>query len=294
MTAPRQVTPGSIYLVTRRCTQRQFLLKPSRAVNEVFLYILALAAQRYRIRIHAFCVLSNHSHLVLSDPHAQLPAFQQFLDGIVAKALNAYHGRWENFWAPDTYSAVILASTGDILDKLTYVLANPVAAGLVPHGRQWPGLWSAPELIDTAFEVRRPDFFFGPNSTLPEKVTLHISRPPGFQSTEALRRDLSASVAEREKRAARKHGGTFLGVARVLAQDPTSKPGSSEPRRGLNPRVAARDKWKRIELLQRLVSFLRAYHTAWLALRAGRQRVTFPYGTYHLRVQHDVPCIGFG
>ena len=44
MTAPRQVTPGSIYLVTRRCTQRQFLLKPSRAVNEVFLYILALAA----------------------------------------------------------------------------------------------------------------------------------------------------------------------------------------------------------------------------------------------------------
>ena len=294
MTAPRQVTPGSIYLVTRRCTQRQFLLKPSRAVNEVFLYILALAAQRYQIRIHAYCVLSNHSHLVLSDPHARLPAFQQFLDGIVAKALNAFHGRWENFWAPDTYSAVILANTSDILDKLTYVLANPVAAGLVPHGRQWPGLWSAPELIGTAVDVRRPDFFFGPNSTLPEKVTLHISRPPGFQSTEALRRDLASSLAEREKRAARKHGGRFLGVATVLAQDPTGRPRSSEPRRGLNPRVAARDKWKRIELLQRFISFLRAYHTAWLALRAGCPRVIFPFGTYHLRVQHDVPCVGFG
>jgi REP element-mobilizing transposase RayT len=294
MTAPRQVVPGTTYLVTRRCTQRQFLLKPSRAVNEVFLYVLALAAERYQIRIHAYCVLSNHAHLVVSDPRAQLPAFLQFLDGIVAKALNAFHGRCENFWAPDTYSAVKLAETGDILNKVAYVLANPVAAGLVPHGREWPGLWSAPELIGTAIEVRRPDFFFSRKGTLPEKVTLRISRPPGFPSTEAFRRDLTASLDHREQRAARKHRGRFLGVARVLAQDPMSRPRAAEPRRGLNPRIAAYDKWKRVELLQRLVAFLRAYDKAWIAMRAGRLGVVFPYGTYHLRVQHDVPCVGFG
>jgi REP element-mobilizing transposase RayT len=263
-------------------------------VNEVFLYVLALAARRYDIRIHAYCVLSNHAHIILSDPHARLPAFQQFLDGIVAKALNAFHGRWENFWAPDTYSAVKLSTTSDILDKVTYVLANPVVAGLVPHGREWPGLWSAPEQIGTAIEVRRPDFFFSRNGTLPETVTLRISRPPGFPSTESFRRDLDASLDHQEKRAAHEHRGRFLGVARVLAQDPTSRPRPAEPRRGLNPRVAARDKWKRIELLQRLIAFLRAYDKAWIAMRAGRPRVIFPYGTYHLRVQHDVPCVGFG
>jgi putative transposase len=294
MTYPRQVIPGSTYLVTRRCTQRHFLLKPSKVVNEVFLYVLALAAERYDLRIHAYCVLSNHCHIVLSDPHARIPAFQQFLDGIVAKALNAFRGRRENFWAPDTYSAVKLETTSDLLDKVTYVLANPVAAGLVPHGRQWPGLWSAPETIDTTIEVRRPAIFFSRNGTLPEKVLLHLSRPPGFQSTEAIRRDLAASLAEREKRAARKHRGRFLGVARVLAQDPNGKPRSSEPRRGLNPHLAAHDKWKRIEMLQQLIAFLRAYHRAWHAMRAGFPRVIFPYGTYHLRVQHDVPCVGFG
>jgi REP element-mobilizing transposase RayT len=293
MTDPRQVIPGTTYLVTRRCTQRHFLLKPSRVVNEVFLYVMALAAERYQIRIHAYCVLSNHCHLILSDPHARLPAFQQFLDGIVAKALNAFHGRWENFWAPDTYSAVKLATTSDLLDKVTYVLANPVAAGLVPHGRQWPGLWSAPETIDTTIEVRRPAVFFSRSSTLPEKIMLRISRPPGFQSAETFRRDLAASLAEREALAAREHRGRFLGVARVLAQDPTSRPRTDEPRRGLNPHVAAHDKWKRIEMLQRLVSFLHAYDIAWLAMRAGL-RVVFPYGTYHLRVQHDVPCVGSG
>jgi len=43
MTAPRQVLPGTTYLVSRRCAQRQFLLKPSRTTNEVFGFVLAVA-----------------------------------------------------------------------------------------------------------------------------------------------------------------------------------------------------------------------------------------------------------
>ena len=294
MTVPRQVIPGATYLVTRRCTQRQFLLKPCKIVNEVFLYVLALAAERYGVRIHAFCILSNHSHVVLSDPHAQLPAFQQYLNGLVAKALNAFHGRWENFWAPDTYSAVKLGSTADVVDKITYVLANPVAAGLVRHGRLWPGLWSAPEQIGTVIEVRRPEHFFEPDGGLPETASLKLSRPRGFESTMTFRRDLSASLAEREQQEARACGGRFLGIAKVLAQQSSNRPRSIEPRCGLNPRVGAGDKWKRIELLQDLVDFLRAYRDAWLARRHGRLETIFPYGTYQLRVLHGAPCVGFG
>ena len=52
MTAPRQVLPGATYLVTRRCVQRQFLLRPSRQTNQTFLYVLALAAARYRVDTH--------------------------------------------------------------------------------------------------------------------------------------------------------------------------------------------------------------------------------------------------
>ncbi|HEY7725075.1 MAG TPA: hypothetical protein VH880_07070, partial [Anaeromyxobacteraceae bacterium] len=94
MTAPRQVLPGTTYLVTRRCAQRQFLLKPSKTTTDVFLYLLAVAARRFGIEVHAFCVLSNHFHLVVTDPHARLPAFHQFLDALVARALNASLGRW--------------------------------------------------------------------------------------------------------------------------------------------------------------------------------------------------------
>jgi putative transposase len=62
VTPPRRVLPGTIYLVTRRCSERRFFLKPSPLTSEIFLYVLAVAARRYGVLVHAFCVLSNHCH----------------------------------------------------------------------------------------------------------------------------------------------------------------------------------------------------------------------------------------
>ncbi len=294
MTAPRQVLPGVTYLVTRRCMQRQLLLRPSRSCNEIFLYVLAIAARRFGVRVHAFCVLSSHFHLVVTDPDAQLPAFGQYLDALVARAINASLGRWESFWAPSSYSAVSLSSPADILDKAAYVLANPVAAGLVRHGRDWPGVWSAPEQIGAAPMVaNRPNEFFRANGYLPEKVELELTPPPGFESPAEFRDQLAAALQLLEDRAAKEvaaRRGGFLGKAKVLAQKPTARPASGEPRRKLNPRVAARDKWRRVEVLSRLVDFLDQYRLAWHARRAGRTGVVFPPGTYLLRVAHGVPC----
>lgn len=295
MTAPRQVLPGTVYLVTRRCTQRQFLLKPCKTTNDVFLYLLAVAARRTGVLVHAFCVLSNHYHLVVTDPGARLPAFHQLLDALAARALNALHGRWENFWDAQSYSAVALASPQDVVEKCAYTLANPVAAALVQRGRDWPGLWSPPERIGgDPFIVRRPTHFFDPKGSLPETVTMTLVPPAGFASAEAFRAQVLEALARREQDARRDVGGCFLGAARVLAQKPTVRPRPGEPRRTLNPRVAARDKWKRIEVLGRLREFLDGYRAAWRAWCADDPHVRFPAGTYQLRVVHGAPCVGFG
>lgn len=296
MTAPRQVLPGTTYLVTRRCFQRELLLRPSPVTNELFLYLLAVAAERFGILIHVFCVLSNHYHFVLTDPHARLPKFHQYLDSLVARFVNANLGRRESFWAPSSYSAVALLTPEDVLDKAAYVLANPVAAGLVPHGRDWPGLWSAPDRIGGGvIEAKRPETFFRKKGRMPERAELTLTAPPGFEPAE-FRARLVAELAARENAAANGEDGTrrtFLGIRRVLAQDPRSRPASHEPHRQLNPRIASRDKWKRIEALTRLVGFLEDYRAAWLERRAGRNPL-FPAGTYWLRVAHGVPCLAPG
>ena len=57
---PRQVLPGQFYLLTRRCTQRQYLLRPDRDANDTFLYCLAEAAQRFGIDVILPSTMSNH------------------------------------------------------------------------------------------------------------------------------------------------------------------------------------------------------------------------------------------
>jgi REP element-mobilizing transposase RayT len=297
MTAPRQVLPGTTYLVTRRCSERRFFLRPSTETNGIFIYVLAVAAQRFGVLVHACCVLSNHAHLVVTDPRALLPAFMQYLDSLVARAANESLGRFESFWARDTsFSAVTPIDPDDILAKCAYVLANPVAAGLVHHAREWPGVWTSPEQIgDSKRAIRRPARFFSASGPMPAELELFVSTPPGFASAEKFHELLSDALAKEEARHRRDiemQGRGFLGVARVLAQSPFARPSTLAPRFGLRPRIAGRDKWKRIEAIARLKEFVAEYRRAWRARVLGLESVPFPAGTYLMRVLHRAPCAG--
>jgi len=295
MTTPRRVLPGITYLVTRRCSERRCFLRPSAATNEIFLFVLAMAARRYRVAVHAVCVLSNHYHVLVTDPHALLPAFVQYLDALVARAVNASLGRWEGFWSAGTsFSAVSNASPADVVHKAAYLIANPVAAGLVERGEDWPGIRTSPEQIGGAIlTAQRPSGFFRENGSMPESVELELTVPPGFASLQEFRAEVAAETRALEasaRRAIVAAGRRFLGRSRALAQSPSSRPATGELRRGLNPRVAARNPSRRVEALARLEEFVRRYRAALASLRAGVRDVVFPAGTYRLRVELGVCC----
>lgn len=296
MSLPRQVLPGSRYLVTRRCTQRQFWLKPSALTNQIFAYCLALAAEASGVLIHAVCVLSNHYHAVVSDPHGRLPDFLHWLHLYVAKSINASYGRWENLWASEAPSAVLLEDDEDVLDKIAYCLANPVLAGLVAEGQQWPGLRSQPTDAggNSAARVDRPRVFFRPNGPLPEHATLRFSRPAIYPQLDdgQLAALVQRTVEQREARARAEFAGNgrrVLGVRALRRQRPSDRPMTIEPRRVLNPRFAAKNRWLRIEAARRLKHFLDAYRAAYERFKQGLRHVLFPAGTYALRLRHGVP-----
>ena len=62
---------------------------------------------------------------------------------------------------------------------------------------------------------------------------------------------------------------------------------ASSPAAQLRPRVAARSKWARIDVLLRNKLWRSEYNAARAAFRAGRPAV-FPYGTYWLRKYANV------
>jgi hypothetical protein len=85
-------------------------------------------------------------------------------------------------------------------------------------------------------------------------------------STQALKHQaLKHSSEDREeelRRRAKAKGIPFLGLRKLRSQKTTDTPQTIEPRRNLEPRVAAANKWSRIEALLRLNSFIRDYREA--------------------------------
>ncbi len=178
MTLPRQFLPQTTYFITRRCTQRLFLLKPTPLTTQIFLYCLAVAAQKTGVVIHAICVISNHYHVVASDPETSIAEFYGWLHKYVSKAVNCSLGRSENMWSSEKANVIALNGRDTVLDKVLYTLCNPVKARLVAHGEQWPGVWLYKRSHSRT--VERPNVYFSEEGEMPEKVSLNIEPPPQF------------------------------------------------------------------------------------------------------------------
>jgi putative transposase len=288
---PRMITKGATYLVTRRCTQRQFLLRPSAEMNRVFVYCLAYAAQRTGMEINGLVVMSNHWHGVVTDPEARLPEFLQILHRLVAAATNALLGRVENLWAAEAPSVVQLDHPDDVFDALAYIIANPVVAGLVKDPRDWPGV------ITTRFGetlvAERPGFFFRETGTMPEQVKLVCKVPTmlrhiGLDAAVRRLRTLVQESVRRARNAIRSQGRSFLGADGVRTMPVDRHAATPESLRKRRPSLASRDLDRRQSAVRRMRIFRAAYRIAFDRWRTGERTVRFPDGTYQMRVLHRV------
>lgn len=276
-------------MITRRCTQRQFLMRPDSETNNAFIYCLAVAAQRADVAIIFTSAESNHHHTGIHDPKGNYPEFIEHFHKLFAKSMNCLRGRWENFWSSEQTSVLRLVDREDVLDKMVYALANPVKDNLVAAVKDWPGTNSFDAMVTgRAITAKRPGHFFREDGSMPETITLSISRPVEFAEMEAdaYRALLTSRVEAAEAAAADKRHASSIGIfgrQRILDQDWRDSPTSDEPRRNLGPRVAAKNRWSRIEALLRNKLFQDSYRQAFKAFKAGVKDVLFPAGTYWLR-----------
>jgi len=69
MASGRMHKPGDIHMVTNRCEEGRFFLKPTKEVLDLIAYWFAKAKERYGcgLEIYAFCFLCNHFHLLCRD-----------------------------------------------------------------------------------------------------------------------------------------------------------------------------------------------------------------------------------
>jgi REP element-mobilizing transposase RayT len=291
---PRQVLPRQFYLVTRRCSQRQFLLRPDAATNNAFVYCLIAAASRCEIDIVLPCAMSNHYHVVIYDRMGRYPEFIEHFHKLLARSQNALRGRWENFWSPEQTCIVKLVDREAVIDKLVYTATNPVLDHLVDRVYHWPGVNGLVALLaGRPLHATRPRHFFRSTGPMPDRLELALAIPSELGPPAEVRAELRERVqaVESEREAERMRTGVrVLGRRAVLAQSWRDYPMSCEPRRNLQPRVAGRSMWSRIEALLRNRAFAAEYADARSRWRDGVPAV-FPPGTYWLQRFASVPVL---
>jgi len=293
MTYARFVFPGKTYMLTRRTVCRYFLLRPDDEMQELIEYSLAFAANLHGLDVHAYCAMSTHVHVVLTDVHARLPQFLQAFHRMVAMGVKRLR-HWDgSVWDSERTSAVELLTYDAIVEKIAYVLANPVAAGAVVNSDDWPGAKTCVEDIgQTVKKVRLPKGYFDPTKWA-ECMDLAIMLPPSITEAEtpAFRKDV-AEALRREVETARATIApeNVLGAKEAATISPETRSKTPEPLRKRNPTFAVGHGHRDIAVMAaRAVTAIRAaYRGALKKWCAGDRGVEFPEGTWWMRVFHAV------
>lgn len=279
-------------MVQRRVVHRYYYLRPSPESDDIFRYCLAYAVSSTGVRLHEFMVMSNHYHIVLSDPRCELPKFEQLLNGFSARALNRCLGLTGTFWERESFTAPELETDEDLVDRCVYALTNPCSANLVERPEQWTGITSWFLEYGEPLVVRRPDFF---SDRMEEVLELRLVRPHVMLDLDdaRLRQEIRRRARERAAEAAverRAAGMTVLGMRGVARQRITDSPQRRPLAASARPDVPKRSRWSLAAVAQRGYEWIRHYRTAMQAWIKNHDDGVFPPGTYLMRVRYGVAC----
>lgn len=94
---------------------------------------------RFGHRIHAYCFMPNHIHLVIEVADEPLSRIMQSLSGRLTRAINRRNGRAGHL-LEGRYKAILVDADAYLLELVRYIHLNPVRAGLVKDPARF--LWS--------------------------------------------------------------------------------------------------------------------------------------------------------
>lgn len=131
--------PGGLYHVTSRGDRREDIFVDD-GDRERWLELLGSVCRRFNWRCHAYCQMTNHYHLVVETPEANLAKGMRQLNGVYTQHVNRHHDRVGHVFQ-GRYKAILVEKDAYLLELVRYVVLNPVRAGMVADAAEWP--WSS-------------------------------------------------------------------------------------------------------------------------------------------------------
>lgn len=106
----------------------------------IFFDRLAASASRFGLQVHAYCLLSNHFHLLLFSERGHLSDGMRIMAGRFTQRINYRDGRDGPIFR-GRFASVPVKSEAHLVRVSRYIHRNPVEAGLVHEPWNWP--WSS-------------------------------------------------------------------------------------------------------------------------------------------------------
>ncbi len=135
----REEFPGCYYHVGTRGNNQRPIYRDAGS-RTIFLVRLAIIARRFGWEIAAYCLMTNHYHLVIKLGDLGMSRGMQSLNGGYAIAFNARYARRDHLFGRRFWSRE-LEDENDILETCRYVELNPVRKAMTTLPDEWR--WSS-------------------------------------------------------------------------------------------------------------------------------------------------------
>lgn len=137
---PRLTLPGFPHHVIQRGNNRQPIFADP-ADYETLLRLLDENARKFRLAVHAYVLMSNHLHLLVTPEDVDsLSLTMQGVGRAYVRYFNRAQGRTGTLWE-GRYRSTPIQTERYLLACMAYIDLNPVRAGLVADPGQYP--WSS-------------------------------------------------------------------------------------------------------------------------------------------------------
>lgn len=131
--------PGAFYHVLNRGQRQEVIVEDDRD-RERFLLCLERMVEQYGVRIHTYCLMTNHYHLILETPEANLSRAVQWLNVSYASYFNRRH-QYAGHLFQGRFKAILLEADEYLASLSRYIHLNPLRARITLH--PWEYAWSS-------------------------------------------------------------------------------------------------------------------------------------------------------
>ncbi len=120
--------PGAVYHVMVRGNNGEGVFSGDLHKSE-YIKILSHYQKRFSFRVHAFCIMDNHAHLLMKVKDIPLSAIMQRVQQVYTQWYNRTYARTGHVFQ-QRYKALVCNKEGYLLQLVKYIHYNPVRAGI--------------------------------------------------------------------------------------------------------------------------------------------------------------------